>query len=73
MSPPCHHFQAAELSEQVQQDVKGKRRKMEPGMSHIDLTACELLQMPQYKCDVEHPVTPQSRILCEEVTRFFRR
>lgn len=73
MSPPCHAFSVEQLSDKVQEDVKGKRRKLDGNAKHVDLSACELLEMPQFKCDVEKPVTAESRVVCQEVVRSFRR
>lgn len=73
MSPPCYAFPVSQLSEKVQEDVKGKRRKLPIGMKSVDLSACELLEMPQFKCEVEKPVTSDSQIICQEWMRFFRR
>lgn len=73
MSPPCHAFPSSDLSTKVQADVKGKRRKLSQDAKNIDLSTCELLEMSQWKCGIEQPVTKDSSIVCEEALRFFRR
>ncbi|KAF5128266.1 hypothetical protein E5D57_009202 [Metarhizium anisopliae] len=74
MTPPCHSFPASELPARVQLDVHGRRRKPAPGAnSKIDLSACELLQMLQYKCEVQRPLSRESAVQCFPVDRLFRR
>lgn len=76
MTPPCRSFPASELPERIQQDASGRRRKVEGAGSvsrKIDLSACELLQMLQYKCEVERPLSRDSPVRCYAVDRLFRR
>ncbi|EXU98619.1 hypothetical protein X797_008333 [Metarhizium robertsii] len=74
MTPPCHSFPASELPARIQLDVHGRRRKPAPGAnSKIDLSACELLQMLQYKCEVQRPLSRESAVQCFPVDRLFRR
>ncbi|KAI1262676.1 hypothetical protein F5Y18DRAFT_429900 [Xylariaceae sp. FL1019] len=68
MTPPCRVFQAPELAKEVQND-DGKRRKG----GKIDLSACELLSMTQYDCQIDHPEVPNSKVRCWPVQRWFRR
>lgn len=73
MSPPCYVFQASQLPAKVQEDVRGKKRKLEAGTQRIDLSACELFGMVQYHCDVQRPATRESLVQCFAVDRFFRK
>jgi hypothetical protein len=74
MTPPCHSFPAAELPQLVQQDVQGRRRKLaDPRARRVDLDACELLQMMQYSCQVERPLSKNGAVRCYPVERLFRR
>lgn len=73
MTPPCEPFTASELLVKVQENVDGKRRKMVAGQRRIDLTTCELFEIPQYKCEVQQPVTETSIVQCNKIERFFRR
>lgn len=73
MAPPCHTFPAQELPSRIQENVHGKRRKLEGGARRIDLSTCELLQMIQYSCEVQHPADRDSPVLCYPVERLFRR
>ncbi|KAI1749553.1 hypothetical protein F4782DRAFT_533353 [Xylaria castorea] len=50
MSPPCRVFPASQLPTEIQLD-EGKRRKG----GKIDLSACELLSMVQYDCQIDRP------------------
>jgi len=88
MTPPCHSFPASELPTKVQLDARGRRRKppvVEAASSssssssssrrsgRVDLAACELLQMLQYKCEVQRPHARDSPVQCFAVERLFRR
>lgn len=73
MSPPCHSFLASELPTKVQEDTRGKRRKLGAGTQRVDLSACELFGMFQYKCEVQRPLTRESKVQCFAVDRLFRR
>lgn len=73
MTPPCHSFPAAELPAKVQQDARGRRRKLDGDARRVDLAACELLQMLQYKCEVRRPLSRDSPVQCFAVDRLFRR
>ncbi|KND88912.1 hypothetical protein TOPH_06395 [Tolypocladium ophioglossoides CBS 100239] len=73
MTPPCHSFPASELPAKVQQDARGRSRKLDGDARRIDLAACELLQMLQYKCDVQRPLSRDSPVQCFAVDRLFRR
>ncbi|KZZ94344.1 hypothetical protein AAL_05311 [Moelleriella libera RCEF 2490] len=78
MTPPCQSFPASELPARVQNDVHGRRRKHDttngsPTPHRVDLAACELLQMLQYKCQVQNPVLRSSPVQCFPVQRLFRR
>lgn len=72
MTPPCHSFPASQLPLQVQVDVNGKKRKTERG-KNIDLNACPLLSLVQYKCNVERPQQRDSAVRCYPLERWFRR
>ncbi|KFA60749.1 hypothetical protein S40285_04734 [Stachybotrys chlorohalonatus IBT 40285] len=61
MPPPVYPIAADELSTAAQLDAQGRRRKPEPGQKRVDLAACELLRMVQYRCEVQEPVTFESR------------
>ncbi|KAJ6443419.1 hypothetical protein O9K51_04598 [Purpureocillium lavendulum] len=73
MTPPCHSFPAAELPAKVQQDARGRRRKLPDGARRVDLSACELFQMLQYRCEVQRPHERGSPVQCFPVERLFRR
>ena len=73
MTPPCHAFPAAELPLRAQLDVHGRRRKLDPAQRAVDLSACQLLQMQQYNCEVVQPRVRDSPVRCVAVDRFFRR
>ncbi len=47
----------------------GKKRKGFDG----ELKTCELLEMMQYTCDVERPEKRESRVICFQIERLFRR
>lgn len=69
MTPPCHSFAASELPLKTQQDARGRRRKLDGG-APLDLSACQLLQMLQYKCEL--PVR-DGPVQCFAVQRLFRK
>ena len=77
MSPPCAVFKSADLPDAIQIDVSGKRRKPAAhgasGSGRIDLSACELLSMLQYDCQIENPKDRQETVKCWPVQRWFRR
>lgn len=76
MTPPCRSFPASELPLRIQQDASGRRRKVDGAGSvsrKIDLSACELFQMLQYKCEVQRPLSRESPVRCFAVDRLFRR
>lgn len=73
MAPACRTFLASELPEKIQSDLHGRRRKLEPGTKRVDLSACELFETMQYKCEVQQPVTKDSRVQCFSVDKLFRR
>ena len=73
MAPPCLSINASELPARVQEDLKGKRRKLDVGQKDIRLPDCELLAMVQYKCEVQRPLTKESPVLCYAVDRLFSR
>lgn len=74
MAPPCQQFPPSSLPHQVQLDTQGKKRKTDPAGKVIDLAAdCNLLQMSQYDCRVDHPERRDSPVRCYEVVRWFRR
>ena len=70
---PRPSFPVSELPAKIQQDVHGRRRKLEGAARRIELEDCELLSMFQYNCEVKHPVTQDSPIKCYPVERLFRR
>lgn len=72
MTPPCHSFPVSQLQSQIQINVDGKKRKTEGGKA-VELSACELLDLVQYRCEVEHPNQRNSPVLCYPVQRWFRR
>ncbi|KAI0471181.1 hypothetical protein F4859DRAFT_515401 [Xylaria cf. heliscus] len=51
MAPPCRVFPASQLPTEIQLDDDRKRRKG----GRIDLSACELLSMVQYDCQIDRP------------------
>ncbi|KAI0426338.1 hypothetical protein F5Y09DRAFT_345797 [Xylaria sp. FL1042] len=51
MAPPCRVFPASQLPTEIQLNENGKRRKG----GKIDLSACELLSMVQYDCQIDRP------------------
>lgn len=69
MPPPVESWRAHELPLRVEVTVKGKRRK---GMVQDDLSGCELLELLQYRCEVEDP-RKESLTRCWPVERLFRR
>ncbi|KAI1345870.1 hypothetical protein F5Y01DRAFT_40158 [Xylaria sp. FL0043] len=69
MAPPCRVFPASELPAEIQLNVDGKRRK--GGL--IKLSACELLSMVQYDCQIDRPDLRNSTVRCWPVQRWFRR
>ncbi|KAG5989259.1 hypothetical protein E4U43_004531 [Claviceps pusilla] len=76
MTPPCHSFPAAQLPLKIQTNLHGRRRKHEAPCSpthKIDLSACELLRMVQYKCHVQRPLSREGTVQCFPVERLFRR
>ncbi|KAI1112693.1 hypothetical protein F5Y14DRAFT_421102 [Nemania sp. NC0429] len=68
MTPPCRVFPASQLPAEIQVN-DGKRRKG----GRIDLSACELLSMVQYDCQVSEPHLNDSPVKCWPVQRWFRR
>ncbi|KAM4065955.1 mitochondrial export protein [Hirsutella rhossiliensis] len=72
MTPPCHSFPASELPLKAQHDARGRRRKLD-GSALLDLSACPLLQMLQYKCEVQRPAVRDSPVQCFAVQRLFRK
>ncbi|QUC20462.1 uncharacterized protein UV8b_04703 [Ustilaginoidea virens] len=73
MTPPCHSFPAAELPSRIQLDVHGRRRKHDPPRRGIDLSACQLLSLLQYKCPPEKAASADGPVRCFPVERLFRR
>ena len=73
MAPPCPSLSASELPARIQLDGQGKKRKLEVGKKEIDLSACELFEMLQYKCEVQRPLTRESPVRCFAADRTFRR
>ncbi|KAI1290624.1 hypothetical protein F5Y03DRAFT_388744 [Xylaria venustula] len=71
MAPPCRVFKASDLPSEIQLD-DGKRRKTDNGKK-IDLSACELLSMVQYECQIDNPDRRESPVRCWPVQRWFRR
>ena len=69
MAPPLEAWPAYQLPERARVNVKDRKRKGFNG----DLKACELLELLQYNCDVEKPVTKDSLVRCWPVVRLFRR
>lgn len=69
MTPPVESWQARELEDRVLANEKGRRRKGFNG----DLGKCQLLELLQYSCEVEKPVTRFSKTRCWPVERLFRR
>jgi len=68
MTPPCRVFPASQLPAEIQL-VDGKRRKG----GKIDPSACELLSMTQYDCQIDRPDLSNSPVRCWPVQRWFRR
>ncbi|CAL3972742.1 hypothetical protein PZA11_004217 [Diplocarpon coronariae] len=69
MAPFVESWPASELPYRSQLTTNDRRRKDFEG----DLKGCELLEMLQYKCAVEEPVTRESVTKCWPVQRLFRR
>lgn len=69
MTPPVESWEVRELQERVLVNGKGRRRKGFGG----DLRKCELVELLQYSCEVEKPVTRESRTKCWPIERLFRR
>ncbi|KAI1633346.1 hypothetical protein F4809DRAFT_623704 [Biscogniauxia mediterranea] len=67
MTPPCRVFPASRLESEIQID-DGRRRKG----GRIDLSACELLSMVQYDCQIDRPDMSNSPVRCWPVQRWFR-
>lgn len=67
MTPPVESWQARELEQRVLANAKGKRRKGFNG----ELRKCELVELLQYRCEVEKPVTRLSKTRCWPVERLF--
>jgi len=68
MAPFVEAWSARELESRAQVSVAGRKRKDFDG----DLSGCELLEMLQYRCEVEKPVTRESVTRCWPVERLFR-
>ena len=68
MSPPVESFPATELPWRVQVTSQGKRRK-----KPIELEKCALMELVQYKCDVEGQGAETAVIKCVPIVRLFRR
>lgn len=69
MAPFVTAFPAEELPYRSQVNAGGKKRKGFDG----ELKTCELLEMMQYTCDVERPEKRESRVICFQIERLFRR
>jgi hypothetical protein len=69
MAPFVETWPARELEFRSQLSLKGSKRKGFDG----DLKGCELLEMLQYKCEVEKPITKESVTRCWPIERMFRR
>ena len=69
MPPPVEAWSAKELEERAKRNALGAYRKGFDGK----LKGCELLELLQYKCEVEEPVTKESVTRCWPVERLFRR
>lgn len=70
MAPFVETWPARELEFRSQMSLQqGTKRKGFDG----DLKACELLEMLQYKCEVETPITKESVTRCWPIERMFRR
>lgn len=70
MTPPCRVFPASELESEIQTTDGQRLRK---GGGRIDLSACELLAMVQYECQIDRPELANSPVWCWPVQRWFRR
>ncbi|KAI0473044.1 hypothetical protein GGR56DRAFT_595729 [Xylariaceae sp. FL0804] len=70
MTPPCRVFPASQLPSEIQTDADGRRRR---GGGRVDLSACELLSMVQYDCQIDRPEMMSSPVRCWPVQRWFRR
>jgi hypothetical protein len=69
MAPFVETWPARELEFRSQASLRGNKRKGFDG----ELKGCELLEMLQYKCEVEKPVTKESVTRCWPIERIFRR
>lgn len=69
MTPPVESWDVQELEARTLGNAKGRRRKDFEG----ELGKCEMLELLQYMCEVERPVTRESKTRCWPVERLFRR
>lgn len=69
MAPFVETWPERELEFRSQVSLQGNKRKGFDG----NLKGCELLEMLQYKCEVEKPVTRESVTRCWPIERMFRR
>lgn len=70
MAPFVETFPASALPFRSEITEKNKRRK---DFSGENLKGCDLLEMLQYDCGIEGPVTRGSVVICRPVVRLFRR
>ena len=69
MPPPVEAWSAKELEGRVRGNALGEYRKGFDG----NLKACQLLELLQYKCEVDEPITRESVTRCWPVERLFRK
>jgi hypothetical protein len=70
MAPEVRRFPARTVSEEVQYNASGRKRKLAGGKD-IDLKDCKLFTVSQYSCEVEK--AGDGKVHCYEVVRYFRR
>jgi inner membrane protease subunit SOM1 len=69
LGPPTISFPASEITAHVNTTAKGKLRK-----PPVDLEKCALMEMTQYKCDVEGGENRKTaKTVCRPILRLFRR
>ena len=69
MPPPVEPWPSRELPDRVMGGTQGNYRKGFDG----DLKKCELMELVQYRCEVDRPEVRNSPVRCWPVVRLFRR
>ncbi|KAF2435723.1 hypothetical protein EJ08DRAFT_729598 [Tothia fuscella] len=68
IGPATISFPSSELTERVNKTEKGQYRK-----PPVELEKCKLMEMTQYRCDVEGTDRKTARTVCKPFLRLFRR